>query len=156
MSITDLLPIRIDLFDRPARQPKHSAPAEVERLKLKLAWADSLIKAQQVQIGDAGMKLDRALAHQAEAEELVVQLQADKDDLTAERDGIAEELAALKRRFAPLLAAEANAHAVTVPPMQRDTSAIEDQATQPIPVMHLGVAAAAGLLRPVTDPGRIR
>ncbi|MGW5431848.1 hypothetical protein ACWET9_32315 [Streptomyces sp. NPDC004059] len=150
MSITDYLP-RIGLLDRPA--PKHRAVDEVARLRHQLDGAGIFIKGLRVQVADAELKLDRALAHQAEAEELVVQLQADKDELIEERDGLAEELAVLKRRFGPQLAAEANANAITVPPMRRDTSAIEDQATQPIPVLHLPDAAAAGLLGPVLDPG---
>lgn len=94
-------------------------------------------------------------AMQAEAEELVVKQQADLDDLTAERDQLAEENTALKARFGAQLAAEANANAITVPRMVRDTSSIEDQATGPIDVRPLWAARDAGLLGPVTDPGRI-
>ena len=67
----------------------------------------------------------------AEAEELVVQLQADKEELTEERNQLADEARALRAELAPHRAAEANANAVTVPPMERDTTAIEDQATAP-------------------------
>jgi septal ring factor EnvC (AmiA/AmiB activator) len=94
-------------------------------------------------------------ARQAEAEEIVVQQQADIDDLTAENEQLRDELAALKVRFGPQLAAEANATRITVPPMVRDTSDPDDQATEPIPVMALHAAASLGLLGPVTDPGRI-
>ena len=66
---------------------------------------------------------------------MVIAHQATVDDLTAERDGLAEELAALKRRFGAQIAAEANATRVDVPPMYRDTSDPADQATQPIPVI---------------------
>ncbi|MPY47072.1 hypothetical protein [Streptomyces acidicola] len=99
--------------------------------------------------------LATAGARQAETEQVVVQQQADIDDLTAERDQLAEELTALKSRFGGQLAAEANANAVTVPGGYRDTSAIEDQATDPIgiDVRTLREAAEAGLLGPVTDPG---
>ncbi|MFE9286625.1 hypothetical protein [Streptomyces olivaceus] len=90
---------------------------------------------------DAYQLLDQRLtetaSRQAEAEELVVQQQADIDDLTAEDDQLRDELAALKVRFGPELASEANAHPVTVPPMVRDTSAFEDQATEPIKVITL-------------------
>lgn len=65
------------------------------------------------------------------------------DDLTAERDGLYEEVVALRIRLAPYTAAEANEQAVTVPPMVRDTSAMEDQATEPIPVMTLQAAHGA-------------
>ncbi|NED31027.1 hypothetical protein [Streptomyces sp. SID8499] len=64
-----------------------------------------------------------------------------------ENDRLAAELAAMK-------ATEANATAVTVPPMVRDTSVVEDQATGPIDVRALWEARDAGLLGPVLDPGR--
>ncbi|MDX3033919.1 hypothetical protein [Streptomyces scabiei] len=72
-----------------------------------------------------------------------------------ERDHWRDEALALRARFGPQLAAEANANAVTVPCGYRDTSAIEDQATEPIGinVTTLREAAAAGHLGPVTDPG---
>jgi uncharacterized coiled-coil DUF342 family protein len=91
----------------------------------------------------------------AQREEDAIAAAATIDNLTAERDGLAEELAALKHRFGAQIAAEANANRIDVPPMVRDTSAIEDQATGPIYVRTLREAAAAGLLGPVTDPGRI-
>ncbi|MFI1928295.1 hypothetical protein [Streptomyces sp. NPDC020377] len=151
MTLGELIPVRLGML-RPVRQPKHSAPAEVDRLRLRLGWANDLIRTQQVQIDDAEKRNDWAAACQAEAEELVVKLQADVDDLTAERDGLAEENAALKRRFAAQLAADANATRITVPPMVRDTSALEDQATGPIDVTTLWDVLG---IQPVTDPGRI-
>jgi len=75
------------------------------------------------------------------------------DDLKLERDELRDQLAALRVKFGPQLAAEANAAAVTVPPMVRDTSDPADQATQPIPVLTLQQAHGIG---PVTDPGRHR
>ncbi len=73
----------------------------------------------------------------------------------SERDQLAEENAELRRQLAPFLAVEANANAVTVPPMVRDTTAVEDQATGPIDVRALWEARDAGLLGPVTNPGHI-
>jgi hypothetical protein len=151
VTLADLMPVRLGVL-KPTRQPKHRASDEVERLRLKLGWANDLIRTQAVQIGDAEIRNDWTSACQAQAEELVVKLQADVDDLTAERDQLAEELAALRLRFAPQLAAEANATRITVPPMIRDTSALEDQATGPIDVRPLWDALG---IRPVTDPGRI-
>ena len=75
------------------------------------------------------------------------------DDLKLERDELRDQLAALRVKFGPQLAAEANAAAVTVPPMVRDTSDPADQATQPIPVLTLQQAHGIG---PVTVPGRHR
>lgn len=88
-------------------------------------------------------------ARQAEAEELVVQQQADIDDLRAENDQLRDELAKLKVRFGPELAADANAAAVTVRPMVRDTTAFEDQATEPIKVLTLQQAIGS------TDPAHV-
>lgn len=148
MTIADLLPVRLGVLRRVPRT-RHRAIDEVDRLRLKLQWADSLIKAQRVQIQDAEAK-------QAEAEELVIRQQADIDDLTAERDELLAEVLRFRTRFGAQLAAEANANRITVPCGYRDTTAIEDQATGPIDVRPLWEARDAGILRPVTDPGRIR
>ena len=145
MTLTDLLPVRFGIFDRTPRQPKHSAPAEVERLRRKLTWADLLVKTQCVQLDDTAAK-------QAAAEELIVKQQADIDDLTIERDHWRDTALALQARFGPQLAAEANANRITVPPMVRDISAVEDQATGPIDVTALWEARDNGLLDPLTDP----
>jgi hypothetical protein len=72
-----------------------------------------------------------------------------------ERDEWRDEALALRAQLAPYKAAEANANRIDVPPMHRDTSAIEDQATGPIDVRTLHEAADAGLLGPVTNPGHI-
>ncbi|MFD4547204.1 hypothetical protein [Streptomyces sp. NPDC058466] len=57
--------------------------------------------------------------------------------MQSERDEWRDEALALRAKFGPQLAAEANAQRVDVPPMVRDTSAIEDQATGPIYVKPL-------------------
>ncbi|MEU4154737.1 hypothetical protein [Streptomyces antimycoticus] len=145
MSITDLIPGLRGTGSHRAVDEVARLDDENRSLLGRLLVADDAIATLRGDLADAHAK-------QAEAEELVVKQLADIDDLTAERDGLAEELAALKKKFAPQLAAEANDNAVTVPPMQRDTSAIEDQATQPIPVLTLQQAFG---LRPVTDPGHI-
>jgi hypothetical protein len=151
MTLGELLPVRLGHFAR-APRTRHRAVDEVDRQKALRVGADLLVRTQRVQIDDLERKLAATGAFRAEAEELVVQQQADIDDLTAERDALLEEAAALKRRFAAQLAADANAHRVTVPPMIRDTSALEDQATGPIPVQALWDALG---VQPVTDPGRI-
>jgi hypothetical protein len=148
VTITDLIPA---LKGRGRRR----AVDEVERLREnEIALLTNLHAA-----GDeiALLLNDLADAHkkQGEAEELVVKQLADIDDLTVERDHWRDTALALQKRFGPQLAAEANANAVTVPPMVRDTTAIEDQATGPIDVSPLWAARDAGLLGPVTDPGRI-
>ncbi|MFF9240051.1 hypothetical protein ACF1AL_14625 [Streptomyces sp. NPDC014801] len=143
MSIADLLPVRIG-HARPAR--KHRAIDEVDRLAQLLGGANALIRGLQLQVADRDALLADTRAKQAEAEELVVQLQADVDDLTAERDELRAEVTAYR-------AAAANANRITVPPMVRDTSDPADQATAPIDVRPLWDALG---VRAVTDPGRIR
>ena len=68
---------------------------------------------------------------------------------------LADELAWWREKFGQQVADEVNAARVDVPPMVRDTTAIEDQATGPIDVRSLRDAADAGLLGPVTDPGHV-
>lgn len=89
------------------------------------------------------------------AEQAAAAMQSERDELLEECAEWRVEAQDLGKRLAPFLAAEANATAVTVPPMVRDTSAIEDQATGPINVTALWEARDAGLLEPVLDPGRI-
>lgn len=74
-----------------------------------------------------------------EAWEYIARLEAENESLTAE--------------LAPLRAAEANANAVTVPPMVRDTSAIEDQATGPIDVRPLHEALGISPVIRISDHG---
>jgi hypothetical protein len=77
-----------------------------------------------------------------EAEEAAARMQS-------ERDGWRDEALALRTRFGAQLAAEANADAVTVSPAVRDTSAFEDQATEPIKVLTLQQAFGG------TDPAQV-
>lgn len=83
-----------------------------------------------------------------EAEEAAAQMRMERDEWM-------NEALALRARFGPQIAAEANANRIDVPPMVRDTSAVEDQATGPIDVRALWEARDAGLLGPVTDPGQV-
>lgn len=57
--------------------------------------------------------------------------------MQSERDEWRDEALELRARFGPQIAAEANAQRVDVPPMVRDTAAMEDQATAPIDVKPL-------------------
>ena len=83
-----------------------------------------------------------------EAEEAAARMQSERDEWR-------DQALALRARFGPQLAAEANANAVTVPPMVRPVDGPEDQATGPIDVSTLWEARDAGRLGPVTNPGRI-
>lgn len=71
------------------------------------------------------------------AEQAAAAMQSERDELLEESAEWRVEAQTLSKRLAPFLAAEANAHRVDVPPMERDTSAIEDQATGPINVQPL-------------------
>lgn len=72
-----------------------------------------------------------------------------------EKAALAAELAWWRDKFGQQVADEINAERVTVPPMVRDTSAMEDQATGPIDVRPLWAAADAGFIGAVTDPGHV-
>jgi len=101
----------------------HRAVDEIERLR---EANERLL----VQLADTRAK-------RAEAEQVVVCLDADLIERTDERDQLQAELVNVRQVLAPYLAAEATAGAVTVPEMVRDTSALEDQATAPIAVTTL-------------------
>lgn len=148
MTLTDLIPALKGTGRR-------RAVDAVERLRENEAILLGSLHAAGDEIARLRQQLAETGARQGEAEMVVVCQQADIDDLTAERDAYAEEIACLRSRFAAELAADANAAAVTVPLMVRDTSDPADQATGPIPVQALWDAADAGCLDPVTDPGRV-
>lgn len=139
MSITDLIPAW-------KGHGRRRAVDEVERLRDNEISLLTALHAAGDDITVLQQKLTQARQHQAEAELVVVCQQADIDDLTAERDALAEEVTSLKTKFGPQLAEEANANAITVPIAVRDTSSPEDQATAPIDVRPLREAAALGLL----------
>lgn len=130
MTITDLIP---GLKGHGRRR----ACDKVDELRRDLSLALSQMHAAGDEIALLRNDLNDARSKQAEAEEIVVQQLANLDDLRAENDQLHIELAALK-------AANANANAVTVRPMVRDTTAIEDQATVPIPVIPLHQSPLAG------------
>ncbi|MFI1166498.1 hypothetical protein ACH4UM_23580 [Streptomyces sp. NPDC020801] len=148
MSIS-LLPIRLGhlRLERPVR--KHRAIDEVARLRTLLGGAHACIAGLQLQLDDKDRAIAAVSARQTELEATVVQQQADIDELTEERDVLRDQLTALRLRFGAELAAEANANAITVPLMHRDTTALEDQATAPIPVLTLQQAFGS------TDPAHV-
>lgn len=146
MTITDLIPAL-------KGHGRRRAVDEVDRLRednIKLlnrqAAADDFfaILLNDLTVTNAALEQEKEL--RGEAEEAAAQMRMERDEWR-------DMALALQARFGPQLAAEANANRVTVPPMVRDTSAIEDQATGPIDVRPLWAAAQAGHLGPVTDPG---
>ncbi|MER8220945.1 hypothetical protein ABTZ58_10195 [Streptomyces sp. NPDC094143] len=124
---------------------------EVERLREREQQLETALGAAGDEV--ALLRWDLTVAHHqlGEAQEIVVQQQATVDSLTEERDYWRDEALALKARFGPHLAAEANANRIDVPPMIRPIDGPEDQATGPIDVRPLWDAVG---IRPVTDPGR--
>ncbi|MER5816858.1 hypothetical protein [Streptomyces californicus] len=125
-------------------KPKHRATDAVanlrdenRRLLAQLVGAHDHIAVQERQLADARAK-------QAEAEQVVVCLDADLDERTGELEQAQAEIRWLHARLAPYLAADANANAITVPPAERDTTAVEDQATAPIKVTTLWAAHGIG------------
>lgn len=134
---------------------RRRAVDEVQRLREQEISLLTNLHAAGDEIAFLQQTLAAVRRRQGEAEEIVVQQQADLIDVTAERDALAEEVAALKRRFGAQLAAEANAARIDVPPMVRDTSAMEDQATEPINVRPLWEALNRRYLGPVLDPGHV-
>ncbi|MEO3978825.1 hypothetical protein [Streptomyces sp. CAU 1734] len=105
-------------------------------------------------------------AFESAANDFFLRLLADRDDVyaawqNAMRQCAEAETAAvcmeetarqLKLENVELLARLANVDAVTVPPAERDTSAPEDQATEPIPVRALWDALGAGPVQAVLPP----
>lgn len=58
----------------------------------------------------------------------------------SEREALADEVEDLRAELAPYRAAEANAAAITLPPLERDTTHLADQATEPVRVLTLAEA----------------
>ncbi|MEU0979103.1 hypothetical protein ABZ488_07770 [Streptomyces griseus] len=139
-------------------KPKHRAVDAVanlrdenRRLLTQLVGAHDHIAIQEQQLTDER-------AGRAGVERVARCLAADLDERTGERDQARAEATALRTRLAPFLAAEANAHAVTVPPAERDTSRFEDQATEPIKVTTLREAFGIGPVvatQGSTDPAHL-
>ena len=120
--------------------------AENHQLRTQVINANQAITVLEHQLADVRAK-------RAEAEQAVVCVSADLDERTDERDQLLAEVAALKARLAPYLAADANANAITVPPSIRDTDDGADQATAPIDVRPLWEAHGIGpVIRIATTP----
>ncbi|MEU0098187.1 hypothetical protein [Streptomyces sp. NPDC006267] len=125
-------------------KPKHRAADAVadlrdenRRLLTQLVGAHDYIAIQDQQLADVRAK-------RAEAEQVVVCIAADLEELTEQRDLLLAKVAALRAQLAPYLATDANANAITVPAAERDTTAFEDQATAPIDVRELRNRFTAG------------
>ncbi|GGV46208.1 hypothetical protein [Streptomyces spectabilis] len=96
----------------------------------------------EAQLDQAGIDVSGALHDLRTTRTQVGQLQERVRLETQRADG-------LKQQLAPYLAAEANAAAVRVPPVYRDTSDPDDQATEPIQALTLQQAFGS------TDPAHV-
>lgn len=152
MSLTALIPGRRDRKHHPDTIIRNLR-RDMAKVMNRQAAADDFFAILLNDVTTTNAALYREKQLRGEAEEAAAQMRM-------ERDALQDEIAELRKQLAPFLAAEANANRVDVPPMERDTSDPADQATQPIPVITrvipLPEAANAGLLGPVTDPGRVR
>jgi hypothetical protein len=95
VTITAYLP-RLGLLERPVRKPRHRASDEVETLRLKKVWADSLIKTLRVQLDDADARHAEVIARIDERHGEIVR-------------GLEDQIADLERRLQIRTFAEAAA-----------------------------------------------
>lgn len=119
--------------------------AENVALLNRQAAADDFFAILMNDVVTTNAALEQEKEFRGEAEEAAAQMRMERDEWR-------DEALRLRAKFGPQLAAEDNAHRITVPPMVRDTSAVEDQATGPIDVTTLWDALGVG---PVTDPGHV-
>lgn len=149
MTLTDLPAI----FHRAERKHRtgdtiRKLRRQVAKLEAKQRAADDYFRRLLIDRGHVYRAYRFAEQKRQEAEQVAMCALEESARLTA-------EVTELRTQLAPYLAAEANAHPIDVPPMQRDTTAVEDQATGPIDVRPLWAARDAGLLRPAADPDRM-
>ncbi|WP_428956142.1 hypothetical protein [Streptomyces sp. cg35] len=141
MSLTGLIPGR--------NRGKHDPDTVIRKLRdenAKLlnrqAAADDFFAILFDDVTTTNAALKNEKEHRQQAEQGLVEAWERIAQLESEKQQLLDELA-------PHRAAEANANAIDVPPAERDTSAMEDQATAPIDVRSLREAADLGLLGPV-------
>lgn len=144
LTLTDLLPVRRDRRKHTHGGIVRKLRAEIQELLDWQAGADDYFERltqDREQVYGAWQFAEQC---RQEAETVAACLQSERDELLEESAEWRVEAQTLRARLAPYLAAEANATAVTVPPMVRDTSATEDQATGPIDVRGLRERFATG------------
>ncbi|MDQ0792054.1 hypothetical protein [Streptomyces sp. B1I3] len=121
----------MSLISARARQPKHRGTGRKR--------AKEQTENQQLlrQVGGAIEYIGQLEIVNACLEATAMKVTVQRDRSWARANALQAELARVNGLLAPYLAAEANAGAVTVPGAERDTTAIEDQATAPIDVKPL-------------------
>jgi hypothetical protein len=132
VTITAYLP-RLGLLERPVRKPRHRASDEVETLRLKKVWADSLIKTLRVQLDDADARHAEVIARIDERHGEIVR-------------GLEDQIADLERRLDIRTFAEAAAARTQENEVPRDLR----ERFEAGHVLHLGATPMAA----VTAPGR--
>ena len=141
MTLAQLIPVRFGLFERPVSKARHSAPAEVEHLRMKLQWANSLIKTQQVQIDDAEHQRKTDLdALRGEHTEVIDRIDARHAETV---DGLQQQIADLERRLN--IACQATAAADQT--QEIDPDVVARICGRPVPLFEAPFAT--------TDPGRV-
>lgn len=123
MTITDLIPVLRGTGAHRAVDEVARLREENTKLLERQAAADDFFESQDKLITDLEGEVRKLKVRAETAEQTVEQLKADNRRLRTE--------------LAPHWAAEANENAIDVPPMERDTTAVEDQATAPIEVLTL-------------------
>lgn len=146
MSLTSLIPGLRGTGGRRAVDKVDELRDENRRLLTRQMAADDYFALLLQDRNDVYAAWEFEQAKRAEAEQAAAAMQSERDDWR-------DRFLALQARFGPQLAAEANANRIDVPPMVRDTSAIEDQATGPIDVRPLWAARDEGLLNSASIPG---
>jgi seryl-tRNA synthetase len=118
-------------------RPKHRAVDAVAHLSEENRRLRAQLVGASAAVGQLDQRLAAAHNQLKAAHGTNVSLVRQVNDLSTERDQLADKNEALAVQLAPHLAADANRNAVTVPPSVRDTTAGEDQATTPIDVREL-------------------
>jgi hypothetical protein len=154
VTLTDLIPALRGPGSRRAVDKVADLRDENQRLLTRQMAADDFFAVLMNDVTATNAAWEQEKRLRGEAEEAAAQMRMERDDAIDEREAATAEAEYLRQRLAPFLAAEANANPIYVPPMVRDTSAIEDQATGPIDVRALWHARDAGFLGPVLDPGQ--
>lgn len=104
-------------------------------------------------------EVDELKASRDEAQDNFDQAAVAYSGILEDLRGVTDQLAVANAELAELRAYKANAEAVTVPPMERDTRAVEDQATGPIDVRPLwealGPVVRVSTSGASADPGHV-
>lgn len=144
---------------RRTSRPKHRAVDAVEELREEARRLRAQLVGASAAVGQLDQRLAAAHNQLKAANGTNVSLVRQVNDLSTERDHLADKNEELAAQLAPYLAADANRNAVTVPPSIRDTTAGEDQATTPIDVRPLWQAFGISPIRvdnpQATDPTHI-